>query len=66
MSLEGMQAYFIAYDYDINCIFALPVKDFTNETIVEAFEMTLDFTRNQWEPQRAFAANDRAEQWRVQ
>ena len=37
MSLEGMQAYFIAYDYDINCIFAILVKDFTNETIVEAF-----------------------------
>ena len=36
--LEGMQAFFVAYDYDTNTIFALPIKDLKDETIVQAFE----------------------------
>ena len=38
MSLEGMQYYFIAYDYDTNNIFAVPTKDLKDETIIAAFE----------------------------
>ena len=37
-SLENMQAYFVAYDYDTNNIFALPVPNFKDETVITAFE----------------------------
>ena len=37
-SLESMQAYFVAYDYDTNTIFAKPCLDFKDATIITAFE----------------------------
>ena len=37
-SLENMQAYFVAYDYDTNTIFAKPCPDFKDATIIAAFE----------------------------
>ena len=37
-SLENMQAYCGAYDYDTNIIFALPVPNFKDETVITAFE----------------------------
>ena len=41
-SLEGMQAFFIAYDYDTNAIFAIPTKDLKDATIIEAFEQVFN------------------------
>ena len=38
MPLYGHQYYFIAYDYDTNYIFAIPVKDVTDGSIIEAFD----------------------------
>ena len=38
LSLEGMQYFFVAYDYDTNYIFALPIKNLKDDTIVAAFE----------------------------
>ena len=37
-SLEGMHAFFVAYDYDTNAIFATPTKDLKDNTIVQAFK----------------------------
>ena len=37
-SLENMQSYFVAYDYDTNTIFANPCPDFKDETIITAFK----------------------------
>ena len=37
-SLKNMQAYFVAYDFDTNNIFALPVPNFKDETVITAFE----------------------------
>ena len=37
-SLDGFQYYFVAYDYDTNYIFAIPIKDVTDETIIKAFD----------------------------
>ena len=37
-SLDGNQYYFIAYDYDLNYIFAVPIPDLTDDTIVGAFD----------------------------
>ena len=37
-SLDGNQYYFIAYDYDTNYIFAIPLKDLTNPSIIEGFD----------------------------
>ena len=36
VSLDGNQYYFIAYDYDSNYIFALPIKDVKDATLVNA------------------------------
>ena len=41
-SLEGMQAFFVAYDYDTNVIFAIPTKDLKDATIVVAFEQVFN------------------------
>ena len=38
ISLDGHQYYFIAYDYDTNYIFAIPIKNVTDEAIIEAFK----------------------------
>ena len=38
MSLEGMQAYFIAYDYDTNAMIPKPISDLKDESIIKAFE----------------------------
>ena len=37
-SLDGMQYFFIAYDYDTNYIFSKPISNLKYETIIEAFE----------------------------
>ena len=36
--LEGMQYFFIAYDYDTNYIFAKPINNLKDESIIAAFE----------------------------
>ena len=38
-SLDGNQYYFIAYDYDLNYIFAVPIPDLTDDTIIGAFDI---------------------------
>ena len=38
MSLDDHQYYFIAYDYDTNYIFAIPIKNVTSDSIIEAFD----------------------------
>ena len=37
-SLDGNQYYFVVYDYDTNYIFAIPLKDMTNTSIIEGFD----------------------------
>ena len=37
-SLDGNQYYFVAYDYDTNYIFAIPLKDLTNTSIIKGFD----------------------------
>ena len=37
-SLESMQAYFVAYDYNSNTLFAKPCPGFKDATIIAAFE----------------------------
>ena len=37
MSLDGKQYCFVAYDYDINYIFALPIANVQDKTIIKAF-----------------------------
>ena len=41
-SLEGNQYYFVAYDYDTNNIFAEPVKDMTDASIIGGFEAVFE------------------------
>ena len=38
MSLEGNQYYFVAYDYDTNAIFAIPIKKLKDDSIIAAFD----------------------------
>ena len=38
MSLDGKQYYFFAYDYDTNYIFAIPIPDLKDATIINAFD----------------------------
>ena len=38
ISLDGHQYFFVAYDYDSNYIYAVPVKDLKDDTILEAFD----------------------------
>ena len=38
MSLEGKQYFFVAYDYDTNYIFALPIANLQYKTIIKAFD----------------------------
>ena len=38
ISLNGNQYYFIAYDYDTNYIFAISIKNVTDDAIMEAFQ----------------------------
>ena len=37
-SLDDHRYYFIAYDYDTNYVFAIPIKDATDDSIIEAFD----------------------------
>ena len=46
-SLEGMHAFFVAYDYDTNMIFAIPTKNLKDETIIAAFEQVFKEDTNQ-------------------
>lgn len=45
-SLDGHQYYFIAYDYDLNFIFAIPIVSLTDESIIQAFEDVFDQLKN--------------------
>ena len=38
MSLDGKQYCFVAYDYDTNYIFALPIANVQDKTIIKAFD----------------------------
>ena len=38
MSLEGIQYFFVGYDYDTNCIFTIPIANVKDATIIDAFE----------------------------
>ena len=38
LSLDGNQYYFEAYAYDPNYIFAIPIRNVKDETIIEAFD----------------------------
>eukprot|EP00804_Cyclotella_cryptica_P029536 CCRYP_020583-RA/>CCRYP_020583-RA protein AED:0.35 eAED:0.26 QI:0/-1/0/1/-1/1/1/0/1386 len=38
VTLEGNQYYFIAYAYDLNYIFAIPIPNLRDETILKAFD----------------------------
>ena len=38
ISLDGNQYYFIAYEYDTNYIFEIPIKNVTDDAIMEAFQ----------------------------
>ena len=38
ISLDGNQYYFIAYNYDTNYIFVIPIKNVTDDAIVEALQ----------------------------
>ena len=40
-SLENMQAYFVAYDYDTTTIFAKPCPDFKDATIIAVLKKHL-------------------------
>jgi len=52
VSLEGNQYYFIAYDYDTNSIFEIPIKDLKDDTIIAAFdEIFKDLTEKGYKPQ---------------
>ena len=52
VSLEGSQYYFVAYDYDTNASFAIPIKDLKDETIITAFdEIFKDLTEKGYKPQ---------------
>ena len=42
ISLDGHQYYFIAYDCDSNYIFAEPIKDVKDATLVKAFQKVLE------------------------
>ena len=45
-SLDGNQYYFVAYDYDTNYIFAIPIKDQTDASIIGGFEEVLNTLNN--------------------
>ena len=38
MSHDGKHFFFVVYDYDTNYIFALPIADVQDKTIIEAFD----------------------------
>ena len=38
VSLEGNQYYFLAYDYNTNAVFAIPMKKLEDKIIIEAFD----------------------------
>ena len=45
-SLDGMQYFFIAYDYDTNYIFAKPISNLKDKTIIEAFESVFNESKD--------------------
>jgi hypothetical protein len=51
MSLDGKQYFFVAYDYDTNYIFATPIPDVKDATIIKAFdEIFTDLTQKGYKP----------------
>jgi hypothetical protein len=46
ISLDGHQYFFVAYDYDSNYIYAIPVKDLKDDTILEAFDQVFSDLKN--------------------
>ena len=50
-SLEGNQYYFVACDYGTNAIFAIPMKDIKDETIIAVFDKIFkDLTNKGYKP----------------
>ena len=47
ISLDGHQYYFIAYDYDSSYIFAEPIKDVKDATLVEALQKVFETLEDQ-------------------
>ena len=45
-SLDGMQYFFIAYDYDTNYIFAKPINNLKDESIIAAFKSVFNELKN--------------------
>ena len=41
-SIDGHQYFFVAYDYDTNYIFAIPITTTSNEAILDAFKTVFD------------------------
>ena len=51
MSLDGKQYFFVANDYDTNYIFALPIANVQDKTIIEAFnKIFAELTRKGHKP----------------
>jgi len=46
-SINGYQYYFVAYDYDTNYIFPIPIKDVTDASIIEAFQKVFEELKEQ-------------------
>ena len=56
-SLENIQAYLVAYDYDTNTNFATPCPEFKHDTAIAAFEEVFNkFRTNEYTP--AFNVTD--------
>ena len=52
VSLEGNQYYFVVYDYDTNAIFAIPIQNLKDESIIAAFDKIFkDLTSKGFKPQ---------------
>ena len=52
MSLKGNQYYFVAYNYDTNAIFAIPINKLEDDSIIAAFdEVFTDLTTKGYKPQ---------------
>ena len=46
LSLDGLQYFFIAYDYDTNYISAKPISNLKYESIIAAFESVFNELKN--------------------
>ena len=55
VSLEGNQYYFVAYAYDPNYVFALPIPNLRDDTMIGAFKQVFqtEFQRNRYPSSQA-------------